>query len=157
MKKILILTLISLLSTLVSAQDNLISNTGSRKSLSLNGKWQYIVDPYETGFYDYRYKELKETNKDAYWNTDVQANKTEKKEHGYADKYSLEVPGDWNHQQPEFLYYEGTVWYKKSFDIEKGNAVCLTKTIIRHGMICLRSTSLPETCAPQQNGATRRL
>ncbi|CAM4266694.1 beta-glucuronidase [Pedobacter westerhofensis] len=122
MKKILILTLISLLSTLVSAQDNLISNTGSRKSLSLNGKWQYIVDPYETGFYDYRYKELKETNKDAYWNTDVQANKTEKKEHGYVDKYSLEVPGDWNHQQPEFLYYEGTVWYKKSFDIERGNA-----------------------------------
>jgi beta-glucuronidase len=119
MKKTLILLLLSLGSTITFAQGNLISNTGDRKSLSLNGKWQYIVDPYETGFYDYRYKELKEDNKDAYWNTDKQENKTEKKEHGYVDKYSIEVPGDWNHQKPEFLYYEGTVWYKKSFDLVK--------------------------------------
>jgi beta-glucuronidase len=82
----------------------------------LNGTWQYIVDPYETGFYDYRYKELNEKNGDAYWNTDIPANKTEKKEHGYIDKYTLQVPGDWNHQKPEFLYYEGTIWHKKSFD-----------------------------------------
>lgn len=120
MKKLLLLLLVSVYSLGgVFAQDNLISNTGARKSLSLNGKWQYIVDPYETGFYDYRYKELNENNPDAYWNTDVQSNKTEKKEHGYIDKYSLNVPGDWNHQQPEFTFYEGTVWYKKSFDFEK--------------------------------------
>lgn len=119
MKKISLLLLVSLWSLFAIAQDNLISNTGARKSLSLNGKWEYIVDPYETGFYDYRYKELKESNSDAYWNTDVPANKTEKKEHGYIEKYSIEVPGDWNHQQQQFLYYEGTVWYKKSFDLEK--------------------------------------
>jgi beta-glucuronidase len=105
----------------VKAQTNLISNIHSRKAFSLNGKWQYIVDPYETGFYDYRYKELKEDNRDAYWNTDVPVNKTEKKEHGYNDKYSIDVPGDWNHQKPEFLYYEGTIWYKKSFDYNKQN------------------------------------
>jgi len=103
------------------AQDNLITNIQSRKALSLNGEWHYIVDPYETGFYDYRYKELNENNSDAYWNTGVPANKTEKKEHGYIDKYSIEVPGDWNHQKPEFLYYEGTIWYQKSFDFKKKN------------------------------------
>jgi beta-glucuronidase len=119
MKKLLLLLMVSVYGMGAFAQDNLISNTGARKSLSLNGKWQYIVDPYETGFYDYRYKELNENNPDAYWNTDVQANKTEKKEHGYIDKYSLNVPGDWNHQQPEFTFYEGTVWYKKSFDLQK--------------------------------------
>lgn len=119
MKTILLLLLVSVYGPGAFAQDNLISNTGARKSLSLNGKWQYIVDPYETGFYDYRYKELNENNPDAYWNTDVQVNKTEKKEHGYIDKYSLNVPGDWNHQQPEFTFYEGTVWYKKSFDLQK--------------------------------------
>jgi beta-glucuronidase len=105
----------------VKAQDNLITNIQSRKALSLNGKWHYIVDPYETGFYDYRYKELNENNGDAYWNTGVPANKTEKKEHGYIDKYSIEVPGDWNHQKPEFVYYEGTVWYQKSFDFKRQN------------------------------------
>src|SRR6478672_9404083 len=29
------------------------------------------------------------------------------------------VPGDWNSQSPVFTYYEGTVWYKKSFDYKK--------------------------------------
>lgn len=121
MKKISLMLALSAWSLVSLAQVNLISNIDARKSLDLNGKWQYIVDPYETGFYDYRYKELNEKNPDAYWNTDVQANRTEKKEHGYIDKYSLAVPGDWNHQQPEFTFYEGTIWYKKSFDYQKSS------------------------------------
>jgi beta-glucuronidase len=119
MKKSSLLLILSLWGIVTLAQGNLISNIGARKALDLNGTWQYIIDPYETGFYDYRYKELNENNPEAYWNTDIQANKTEKKEHGYIDKYSLQVPGDWNHQQPVFTYYEGTVWYKKSFDFKK--------------------------------------
>jgi beta-glucuronidase len=103
----------------LSAQNNLITNVPSRKALSLNGTWQYIVDPYETGFYDYRFKELKEDNPDAYWNSDIPKTKTDKKEHGYINKYLLSVPGDWNHQKPEFLFYEGTIWYKRSFDYHK--------------------------------------
>ncbi|MFA6087714.1 glycoside hydrolase family 2 protein [Mucilaginibacter sp.] len=120
-KKWLLLCLLVTFYGRLSAQDSLITNVFSRKAMSLNGAWQYIVDPYETGFYDYRYKELKENNPDAYWNTDKQANKTEKKEHGYNDKYTLQVPGDWNHQKPEFVYYEGTIWYKKSFDYKPAN------------------------------------
>jgi len=122
MKKISLMFALALWSLVSNGQVNLISNIDARKSIDLNGKWQYIVDPYETGFYDYRYKELNEKNPDAYWNTDIQANRTEKKEHGYVDKYSLNVPGDWNHQQPEFTFYEGTIWYKKSFDFKQGAA-----------------------------------
>lgn len=118
MKKLILISACLFVAFASRAQDSLITNIASRKALSLNGTWQYIVDPYETGFYDYRYKELNEKNGDAYWNTDIPANKSEKKEHGYIDKYSLQVPGDWNHQKPEFLYYEGTVWYKKSFDFD---------------------------------------
>src|ERR1700761_9471378 len=103
------LILIVLLSFGAKAQNNLITNIQSHKSVSLNGKWQYIVDPYETGFYDYRYNELKENDPNAYWNSDVPLNKSDKKEYGYINKYSLDVPGDWNHQKPEFKYYEGTV------------------------------------------------
>ncbi|GAA4730147.1 glycoside hydrolase family 2 protein [Flavisolibacter ginsenosidimutans] len=106
----------------VYAQAPLITAVPARKTVSLNGRWQYIVDPYETGFYDYRFKERRENDREAYWNTDVQANKTDRKEHGYVDKYSLNVPGDWNSQAPQFLYYEGTVWYKKSFDYQKSSA-----------------------------------
>ena len=100
----------------LKAQDSLITDISGHKTISLDGQWQYIIDPYGTGFYDYRYKELNENNPDAYWNSDKPTNKTEKKEFGYSDKYTLEVPGDWNHQDARFLYYEGIVWYKKSFD-----------------------------------------
>jgi beta-glucuronidase len=121
MKKLTLLAVFLFCSVLANAQSNLITNVQARKAVSLNGTWQYIVDPYETGFYDYRYKELRENQGDAYWNTDVPANKSDKKEHGYSDKYQLQVPGDWNHQKPEFVYYEGTVWYKKSFNHAKPN------------------------------------
>jgi len=29
---------------------------------------------------------------------------------------TLTVPGDWNSQRESLLFYEGTVWYKTSFD-----------------------------------------
>ena len=104
------------------SQQALIANISSRKTISLNGKWQYIIDPYETGFYDYRYQEKNANDPEAYWNTDVPKNKTDRKEHGYSDKYTLNVPGDWNSQAAKFLYYEGTVWYKKSFDFVQSNS-----------------------------------
>ncbi len=100
------------------SQQTLITDIPSRKTQSLNGKWQYIIDPYETGFRNYRWDERNQNDREAYWNSDVPENKTDRKEHGYADKYSLNVPGDWNSQEEKFLYYEGTVWYKRSFDVE---------------------------------------
>src|SRR5690242_7680559 len=76
-------------------QNQLITDIGGRKTTSLNGKWQYIVDPYETGFYDYRFKERLEKDNDAFWNSDVPKNKYDHKEYGYSDKNTLKVPGDW--------------------------------------------------------------
>ena len=102
-----------------ACQSPLIGNINGRTRQSLDGRWQYIVDPYETGFYNYRYKERAENDPDAYWNSDIPKNKMDRKEHGYAGKYSIHVPGDWNSQDPRFLYYEGTVWYKRSFDYTK--------------------------------------
>jgi beta-glucuronidase len=29
---------------------------------------------------------------------------------------TLQAPGDWNTQKLEFLWYEGTIWYKREFD-----------------------------------------
>lgn len=98
------------------SQNALITNIGSRTTQSLNGQWQYIMDPYETGFYNYRWQERNQNDREAYWNSDVPDNKTDRKEHGYDAKYSLKVPGDWNSQDPKFLYYEGTIWYKRSFN-----------------------------------------
>lgn len=105
----------------VNAQE-LLTNPFGREVFSLNGQWQYVIDPYETGFYDYRFKEKWEKDPGAYWNSGIPKDKTAMVEHGYNDERTLQVPGDWNSQDPVFLYYEGTVWYKKSFDYKKKNA-----------------------------------
>ena len=118
MTKYFCLLVIVFLSIEGFSQQPLITAIQSRKVESLNGKWQYIVDPYEMGFRNYRWDERNENDREAYWNSDQPENKTDRKEHGYSDKYALNVPGDWNSQEAKFLYYEGTVWYKKSFDAE---------------------------------------
>ena len=116
----LILTILLIIYHSAEAQ-SLLTNTASRLTYSLNGPWQYIIDPYETGFYNYRFLEMHENDPGAYWNSDVPENRSARIEYGYNEKNILNVPGDWNYQKPEFLYYEGTVWYKKSFDYQKKN------------------------------------
>lgn len=118
-RQIFFITVFLMIHSLVFCQQELITNIPSRNTVSLNGKWQYVVDQYETGFYDYRYQERRQGDPDAYWNSDVPKNKSERKEYGYINKYSINVPGDWNSQDPKFLFYEGTLWYKKSFDYKK--------------------------------------
>jgi beta-glucuronidase len=114
---------VSGMSTYCLAQSNnaepLIANVGARVSMTLNGNWHYIVDPYETGFYDYRYKERAQRDPDAYWNNDQPKDRMDRKEHGYIDKYTIRVPGDWNSQADKFLFYEGTVWYERRFNYRK--------------------------------------
>ena len=38
-----------------ASQSELVTNVDGRKTVSLNGKWKVIIDPFETGYYDYRY------------------------------------------------------------------------------------------------------
>ncbi|GAA3604677.1 glycoside hydrolase family 2 protein [Flavivirga amylovorans] len=40
-------------------------------------------------------------------------------EYDFDSDYQLTVPGDWNTQMEKLYYYEGTIWYKKSFDFKK--------------------------------------
>ncbi len=91
--------------------------------LSLNGEWRSIIDPYETGFYDYR-REQRDLNKNPSraetFYLDVKPNDpSERVEYDFDTSPMLNVPGDWNTQRPELLYYEGSVWYRKTFDLEK--------------------------------------
>lgn len=104
------------------SQEDLLVNNDGRKTVSLNGTWHYIVDPYETGFYDYRYKERNENDAEAYWRRPVVEKPTDRVEHGYAEPYTIQVPGDWNSQDDIFKYYEGTVWYQRNFDLEEVEA-----------------------------------
>jgi len=90
-------------------------NISGRETISLNGIWQVIIDPYETGYYDYR--GMEQTN--GYFKNRKAANKQDLVEYDFDKSETLVVPGDWNSQKCELLYYEGTIWYKKSFNYAK--------------------------------------
>ncbi|SMF34172.1 beta-glucuronidase [Alteromonadaceae bacterium Bs31] len=120
---ILLLSCLSVtLSTAAATNVPLIQNTDNRLTSSLNGDWNYIVDPYENGYYDYRYeaKDQKESpGSDAYFMNRKPNNKSDRTEYDFDTSPTMKVPGDWNHQEDKFFYYEGTVWLKKSFDYSK--------------------------------------
>lgn len=101
------------------AQENLIVNAYNRDSQTLNGDWNYIVDPYENGFYNYRYEPFENSENpspSAYFTNTKPADKTALIEYDFDKSPTIKVPGDWNSQHEKLFYYEGTVWYKKSFD-----------------------------------------
>jgi beta-glucuronidase len=103
----------------VFSQESLIINAYNRPSTSLNGYWNYIVDPYENGFYNYRYEPFenqKEPAKGAFFMNAKPTSQTDIIEYDFDKSDSLWVPGDWNTQKEKLFYYEGTLWYKKSFD-----------------------------------------
>ena len=119
MKKVIIF-LFFLSFTSVFSQD-LITNTFNRNTTSLNGTWHYIVDPYETGYYNYRYEpydQLKQKNNSAYYADYHTNNKMELVEYDFDKSPTMLIPSDWNSQSEQLFLYEGTVWYKRSFDYE---------------------------------------
>jgi beta-glucuronidase len=92
-----------------------IANPDGRKTTSLDGKWQVIVDPYESGFYDYRYK----PSANGYFKDAKPKSKSDLIEYDFDRSETLNVPGDWNTQSDQLFFYEGTIWYRKSFDYER--------------------------------------
>jgi len=96
-------------------QTGLIANTEGRKTVSLNGQWQTIIDPYETGYYDYRYQ----PSANGYFKDAKPKSKSDLIEYDFDTSESLAVPGDWNTQKERLLLYEGTIWYRKSFDYQR--------------------------------------
>src|SRR5437660_1282679 len=100
----------------VSAQrSTLITIIDGRQTISLDGQWRIIIDPYETGYYDYRY----EPSANGYFKNAKPKNKSDLIEYNFDTSESLKVPGDWNTQAERLLLYEGTIWYKKSFDYQR--------------------------------------
>jgi len=116
------LLLVSLASDALRA-DPALSNVYARSSVSLNGKWRVIVDPYETGYYDYRREpyDAKPNPTSGIFLDHKPTDKTELIEYNFDQSPSLNVPGDWNSQEERLYFYEGTLWYRRLFDCRKSS------------------------------------
>lgn len=95
----------------------LVANIGGRSTRSLDGQWQAIVDPYDVGMFSYRAQPLK--NNEAFYKNYQPQSKSELVEYDFDTSGHLNVPGDWNTQRDSLFFYEGSVWYRRTFDFAK--------------------------------------
>ncbi len=124
MKKILVLSLFLTGNCFFAQTKAFLQNIPNRQTTSLNGKWNYIIDPYETGYFSFHldeYDKKSDFQKGAYFNNYHAANKQELVEYDFDKSPQMDIPNDWNTQANELMYYEGTVWFKKSFDYSLKN------------------------------------
>lgn len=124
MKQLVTLFLL-IISFVAFANEPLMQNNYSRNGFSLNGSWNYIVDVYETGYYNYRmepHDNSENPGASAFFLNRKPKDKTDRVEYDFDTAPFINVPGDWNSQKENLFYYEGTIWYKKSFDLENYDA-----------------------------------
>ena len=97
-----------------------IQNIYGRTHQSLNGRWSYIIDPYETGYYDYRRKpfDASESGKGGFYDDRKPKDKTDWVEYDYDRAPTMKVPGDWNSQAEKLQLYEGTIWLRQVFQAD---------------------------------------
>ena len=97
--------------TLAAEALPLIQNVNAYESMSLNGEWNYIVDVQEEGYYDYRMKPMR----NGFFMNAKPQRPEDLIEYDFDKSPTMQIPGDWNTQDERLFFYEGTVWFKKSF------------------------------------------
>ena len=97
-----------------------LQNIQGRKHLSLNGRWSYIIDPYENGYYDYRRQafDASKSGKGGFYDDRKPKDKGDWVEYDFDRAPTMKVPGDWNSQAEKLQLYEGTVWLRQVFEAD---------------------------------------
>ena len=112
-----LLLFLMLITVVGNAQHTTLQHISGRKNTSLNGRWNYIIDPYEMGYYDYRHEPFDQsaTGKGGFYDDRKQTDKTELIEYNFDLSPTMKIPGDWNSQHDKLEFYEGTIWLRKKF------------------------------------------
>ena len=95
----------------------LIQNVQAYESCSLNGDWNYIVDVQEEGYYDYRMNPMR----NGFFINAKPQKPEDLIEYDFDKSPTMKIPSDWNTQDERLFFYEGTVWFKKSFQAKPSN------------------------------------
>jgi beta-glucuronidase len=97
----------SLVETEHAPETPLLMNIGSRRTTSLDGKWQALIDPYNSMLARLFGVIARDAQPES---------ESELLEFTFKNGLTLDVPGDWNTQDDRLYFYRGTVWYKRTFD-----------------------------------------
>lgn len=89
-----------------------ILNVAGRKTTSLDGTWRALIDPNKSMLGRLFGVIARNAQPES---------PSELLEFTFENGPTLNVPGDWNTQDERLFFYEGLVWYKRTFDIERKN------------------------------------
>lgn len=89
----------------------LLQNVQAYENMSLNGDWNYIVDVQEEGYYDYRMNPMR----NGFFINAKPKRPEDLIEYDFDKSPTMQIPSDWNTRDERLFFYEGTVWFKKSF------------------------------------------
>ncbi len=98
--------------TLKAGEVPQLANVLARNPISLNGSWHYIVDVQEEGYYDYRMN----PTRSGFFRNAKPRRPEDLIEYDFDKAPTMQVPGDWNTQDPRLFFYEGTVWFEREFE-----------------------------------------
>jgi len=84
--------------------DPTLGSVFAREPRSLGGTWQAVIDPFDAGTVLAAAPRALRPEAPA-----------DLGEFSFENGLTLEVPGDWNTQDPRLVFYQGAVWYKRTF------------------------------------------
>tara|TARA_R110002110_G_scaffold415748_1_gene654832 strand:+ start:67909 stop:70029 length:2121 start_codon:yes stop_codon:yes gene_type:complete len=92
------------------APSPLVTNIPGRSTTSLNGQWNIVIDKLGIGEF-------------GIFGTGYAANEKPESgmeliEYSFDERQQLTVPGDWNSQQDRLFFYDGSIWYQRSFEAD---------------------------------------
>jgi beta-glucuronidase len=124
MKRNVLLLLLGALSYASPVPQALITNIPGRTAISLNGAWNTILDPFEGGA------------SAGFYRNEKPKDKSDLLEYDFGASPLLNVPGDWNTQGERYLFYEGSVWYRRTFNYHRRDK---TRTFVYFGAVNCRA------------------
>jgi len=86
----------------------------SRQHLDLNGEWNLIVDPMDTGTPGGMFG--------GWANTRLPEDDYQLLEYNYPNSRKIRVPGDFNTQYEDLFFYRDGVWYQRDVNVKKDQA-----------------------------------
>ena len=110
---LLVLLLVLLLAGLAYASpapSTLIANVFGRTTVTLNGSWRVIADPFDNG-------------RSGFFRDAKAKDKSDLVEYNFDASPVMNVPGDWNTQREQLMFYEGPVWYRRLFVYHKRESI----------------------------------
>jgi beta-glucuronidase len=78
----------------------------TRRKASLDGRWRYILDPYDAG-------RRGDNRRRTFWKNFTPPANGPLVEYDWSASPEMTVPGDWNSQSAELLWYDDTIYYRR--------------------------------------------